>query len=207
MTNDNEENFNRKITFLESNLRKSTLPPEKILKDLEIGQDSVILDAGAGSGYLSIPAAKQTDNVVFALDMDQRMLNVIKRKAETEDLENIRLIQGDIGDIPLPNESVDIVIASLILHEVESLSIALKEISRVLKRGGYFLCLEYEKEEIKEDSQGQQGPPMNKRIPASSMEEALANVGLETFKKTMPKKPVYILKARKMEKIFGDSLL
>lgn len=197
MISDNEGSFNRKIAFLESKIRKDTLPPEEILKDLEIGPDSIILDAGAGSGYLTILAAKQTENLVFALDMDLRMLDVIKQKAEAANLKNIKIIKGDIGDIPLKDESVDIVIASLILHEVESLSLVLKESGRILKRGGYFLCLEYEKERTEGELQG---PPLDKRIPASAMEKELLKVGLETIKKTTYQKPVYILKARKTEK-------
>ena len=75
--------FMNKIAFLDDAKRKSTLPPEEILNMLPIQKGINVLDAGAGSGFLTIPAAKQTDGIVFAVDMDERMLEVIDTKSKS----------------------------------------------------------------------------------------------------------------------------
>lgn len=99
-------------------------------------------------------------------------------------------MQGDISQIPLENKSIDIVLASLILHEVEPLAPVLEEICRVLKTGGYLLCMEYEKEESTA-----QGPPMHIRIPSSKME--LFSAGFRMVQKVLPGESIYIMTAQK----------
>lgn len=188
--------FTNKIAFLDSIQRRQTLPPEEILNMLSIKKSDSILDAGAGSGYLTIPAAKQVEDTVYALDMDTRMLDVIDKKAKDENISNIKLVQCSIDNIPLPNKTVDIALASLILHEVEPLTKVLQEISRVLKAEGIFLCLEYEKEESNPN-----GPPMHLRIPSSEMETELINAGFSIVKKVIPKEFLYIIIAKKNDGI------
>lgn len=191
---DGTQNFMNKIAFLDSAMREAALPPDEILNMLPIQKDSCILDAGAGSGYLTIPAAKQTDGPVFALDLDERMLGAINTKARAEKLINIRPVQGNIDNIPLPDNSVDIALASLILHEVRSLPAVLTQISRVLKTGGHLLCLEYEKEESPIN-----GPPMHMRIPSADMEQALIAAGFQGVRKVLPRESMYIITAIKTE--------
>lgn len=187
-----EQNFMNKINFLDGVMRKKALPPEDILNLLSIQEKSHILDVGAGSGYLTIPAAKRTDGTVYALDMDARMLEVIDTKAKAEKITNIQLMQGNINSIPLPDSSVDIVMASLILHEVKPLPSVLTQMNRVLKTGGHFLCLEYEKEESTV-----KGPPMHIRIPSVEMEQELISAGFNIVQKVFPGESIYIITAKK----------
>lgn len=188
----NDQNFMKKIDFLDGVIRKKMLPPEEILNLLPMQKKSCVLDAGAGSGYLTIPAAKRTDGTVFALDMDPRMLNVIRSKAISENITNIQLIQGGIAPIPMADNSVDVVLASLILHEVGPLSPVLGQMHRVLKVGGYFLCIEYEKDESVVE-----GPPMHIRIPSAEMEKELISAGFIIEQKRFIKETIYIITARK----------
>lgn len=186
--------FINKIAFLDGRQRKELLPPEEILNLLTINKSDNILDVGAGSGFLTIPVAKMVNESVFALDMDQRMLKVIQAKAEDDNIDNIKLIQGNIDNIPLPAESIDIVLASLILHEVKELPKVINQIGLVLKSGGHFLCLEYEK-----DERFVQGPPMNIRIKSSELEEELMRAGFNIVRKEFPQESIYIIIAKKPE--------
>lgn len=192
-----EKKFMDKVAFLDGIQRKQLLPPEEILDMLSINKSDRILDVGAGSGYLTIPIAKRVNETVFALDMDQRMLKVIQTKSQDENIGNIELVHGEIENIPLPVESVDIVLASLILHEVRPLSKVLQQINSVLKTGGHFLCLEYEK-----DENYVQGPPMDIRIHSSKMEEELINAGFSVVQKVFPQEAIYIMIAKKQEVLF-----
>lgn len=189
-----DQNFMNKINFLDSVMRKKMLPPEELLKLLPIQEGSNILDAGAGSGYLTIPAAKCTTGTVYALDMDVRMLEVITIKANADNITNIDLLQGNINNIPISDNSVDFAIASLILHEVGPLSPVLAELFRVLKEGGSVLCLEYEKEES-----SIQGPPMHIRISSVSLEQELIAAGFLIEQKFIPGESLYIITAKKQE--------
>ncbi|WFR55757.1 class I SAM-dependent methyltransferase [Anaerocolumna sp. AGMB13025] len=189
-----DQNFMNKINFLDSVMRKKMLPPEELLKLLPIQEGSNILDAGAGSGYLTIPAAKCTTGTVYALDMDVRMLEVITIKANADNITNIDLLQGNINNIPISDNSVDFAIASLILHEVGPLSPVLAELFRVLKDGGSVLCLEYEKEES-----SIQGPPMHIRISSVSLEQELIAAGFSIEQKFIPGESLYIITAKKQE--------
>lgn len=169
----NHENFKKKVAYLDSDDRKNALPPEDLLAmlSLENEKDACILDVGAGSGYFSLPAARLLPGTVFALDMDQRMLDIMAEKAKAEGLSNLKLIQGDIEKIPLESGSMDAVLASLILHEFSNPSIALTDIFRVMKPGAKLLCLEFEKDESIIN-----GPP---RISPEALKKELTAAGFE----------------------------
>ncbi len=195
-----KKKFMDKVAFLDGIQRKQLLPPEEILNMLSIKKTDRILDVGAGSGYLTLPIAKRVNETVFALDMDKRMLEVVQEKSHNENVDNIELVHGNIENIPLPAESVNIVLASLILHEVRPLPNVLQQINRVLKTDGHLLCLEYEK-----DENFVQGPPMNIRIPSSVMEEELVKAGFSVVQKVFPQEAIYIIIAKKQEVLKNEN--
>lgn len=186
------KSFMNKIDFLDGIQRKGLLPPEEILSRLTINKSDSVLDVGAGSGFLTIPVAKMVNETVFALDIDLRMLKVIQAKADNLNIDNIKLLQGNIDNIPLPAKSMDIVLASLILHEVRPLPMVIMQISGVLKTGGQLLCLEYEK-----DEKFLEGPPMNIRIKSSELEEELIKAEFSVVRKEFPQESIYIIVAKK----------
>lgn len=190
---DNQQKFLNKIAHLDSEMRKRILPPEEILDLLPLNSKSVVLDAGAGSGFLTIPAAKITHKTVYAVDLDSRMLGVVRTKAADEGLENIQALLESIDALSLPDGSVDIVLVSLILHEVPSLTTTLDELARVLKPGGWLLCVEYEKEESPV-----KGPPMHIRIPSSLMKEELEGAGFSVEQYLVPSESIYLITASKV---------
>ena len=151
-----------------------------------------ILDLGAGTGYLTIPAAKMVEGFAYALDIDPRMLKIIDTKAQLEGISNIQLVEGSIEDILLSDDSIDIVLASLVLHETKLLATTLQQIKRVLKEGGQFMCLEYEKTES-----SLEGPPLHIRVPSSVMEQELENCGFSIVQKVFLKDSLYIITAKK----------
>jgi len=192
-----KERFKNKIKFLDNPERRRDFSPDKLLKMLPIKKTNNILDLGAGTGYLTIPAAHMTDGLVYALDLDPNMLELINSKAQDDNIKNIELIKGSIDYIPLADNSIDIVLASLVLHEIKTLANTSQNINNVLKEGGYFLCLEYEKKESSID-----GPPMHIRISSSIMEQDLKNVGFTISQKTFLREDVYVIIAQKQSERF-----
>lgn len=106
------------------------------LLDTGLLNDSVTLvDLGAGDGYLSRAVSPRVKKVV-AVDISGEMLKELKKKAAQEGLTNIRTIEGDGCDMPLEDESADLVCTNMFLHHIEEPMLAIKEMYRVLKPEG-----------------------------------------------------------------------
>lgn len=190
---DANQNYLTKIAFLDSKQREQLIPPEVLIRQMPIEKNHILLDVGAGTGFFTIPMAEFTTGKVYALDPDARMLSVIEEKAIERGMTHIELIQGYIEDLKLTLNSVDFVMASLILHEVPSLTNALSIINDVLKVGGHLLCLEYEKDDLIID-----GPPMSIRIGSETLKKTLQSIGFEIVKKTKINDALYTVLAVKM---------
>lgn len=181
-----------KISFLDNPERRSVFPPEELLEMIPIKKTDNVLDLGAGTGYLTIPAAQVSEGTVYALDIDPKMLKIIDTKAKNDNITNIKCLEGSLDDIKLSDSSIDVVLASLVLHEINPLSKAFKQVKDVLKEGGHFLCLEFEKEESSTN-----GAPSHIRIHSSTMEQELINVGFTIEQKLFPKDSLYVIIAKK----------
>lgn len=97
--------------------------------------DMTLVDLGAGDGYLSRAVSKHVGKVI-AVDISGKMLKELERKAAKDGLSNIRTIESDVCDMPVEDESVDLVCANMFLHHMEEPVLALKEMYRILKPGG-----------------------------------------------------------------------
>lgn len=190
--NEPDKKFLNKITFLDSRQREQLIPPEDLISQMPIKKNHTLLDVGAGTGFFTIPMAENTSNKVYAMDPDERMLGVIENKAAEKGLINIELIQDYIENLNIQHNSVDFVMASLILHEVSSLTKALSNIFEVIKTGGHLLCLEYEKDDLIIE-----GPPMSIRIGSEELEKVLTLTGFEIVKKTKINESIYTVLAVK----------
>ena len=96
----------------------------------------VVIDGGAGTGRVTLEAAR-TAGRVFAVEPVTRLRQFIKDKAIEADLRNIYVQDGFLHDIPLPNNTADVLITSHALGW--HLERELKEFERVVKRGGYII--------------------------------------------------------------------
>jgi excisionase family DNA binding protein len=97
--------------------------------------DMTLVDLGAGDGYLSRAIASRVDKVI-AVDISGEMLKELSKKAAQDGLVNIRTIVADGCDLPLEDESADLVCANMFLHHIEEPALAIREMYRVLKPGG-----------------------------------------------------------------------
>jgi ubiquinone/menaquinone biosynthesis methyltransferase len=98
-----------------------------------------VLDLACGTGDLALLAAARGARVV-GLDLAPRMLQ--RAHAKTPD-GRAAYVCGDMGALPFPDESVDVVMAGYGLRNVPLLDVALAEIRRVLRPGGRFLSLDF----------------------------------------------------------------
>ena len=101
----------------------------------------VVADLGAGEGLVSQLLARNAKQV-WCIDNSPRMVEVGTELARKNDLSNLTYKLGDIEQVPLPNESVDLAILSQALHHARHPLKAVEEAHRILTPGGQLLILE-----------------------------------------------------------------
>ena len=112
------------------------MPPS--LDRLDLGQGMRVIDVGCGPGRLTIPVAKalEPDGEVVALDIQEGMLERLRRRTVAAGLKNIQPIQGGIGQVEIESNSFDRALLVTVLGEIPDPEAALREIHRILKPGG-----------------------------------------------------------------------
>lgn len=98
----------------------------------------VVLDLGSGGGLDVLLAARQVgaDGFVYGVDMTDKMLELARRNAAKAGVTNVEFRKGDLEDLPLPADSVDVIISNCVVNLTPDKSSALAEAFRVLKPGG-----------------------------------------------------------------------
>ena len=123
--------------WLKNPVRRIFEKPESILGQLGINKDSCILDYGCGSGLFSIPAARlAAEGKVFALDTQALAISDVEKEKAQHGLYNIQTILSNSNSIPLPSDSIDLIILSRVIRYIKNRTQALAEMSRVIKLGG-----------------------------------------------------------------------
>jgi ubiquinone/menaquinone biosynthesis C-methylase UbiE len=102
-----------------------------------------VLDLGSGTGLLTLAAARKACKVI-ALDASAEMLARTSRNLGAEGMGGIELIHGDMRRIPLPDESVDLVVSSYAFHHLgdDGKELAAAEALRVLRPGGRIVVVD-----------------------------------------------------------------
>jgi ubiquinone/menaquinone biosynthesis C-methylase UbiE len=99
--------------------------------------DKVVADIGCGQGNELLAYAEAGTTTVYGVE-PSRVMRTLATEA-TEHNATIEILAGDFSNIPLPDESLDIVTARYALHILSDLTPAFREVARILKPGGTFL--------------------------------------------------------------------
>jgi arsenite methyltransferase len=104
----------------------------------ELREGETVLDLGSGGGIDVILSAKRVGptGTAYGLDMTDEMLALAQRNARDAGVANVHFLKGVIEEIPLPAESVDVVISNCVINLSTDKAAVLTEIARVLKPGG-----------------------------------------------------------------------
>jgi SAM-dependent methyltransferase len=108
------------------------------LIDLRPGE--VVLDLGSGGGIDVLLSARRVGptGLAFGLDMTDEMLALALANKVTSGLTNVAFLKGQMEAIPLPANSIDVVISNCVINLAADKSVVLREAFRVLKPGGRF---------------------------------------------------------------------
>lgn len=106
----------------------------------ELSPGEVILDLGSGGGIDVLLSAKRVGPTGFAygLDMTDDMLAVAERNRKEAGAENVKFLKGHIEQIPLPDNSIDVILSNCVINLSTDKDRVLSEAFRVLKPGGRF---------------------------------------------------------------------
>ena len=104
--------------------------------------DGVLLDLACGDGRITVPVAALGGRVIAA-DISRVMLRILLDKASRNsiDLGSVVIARMNAFALPIPDNTLDCIIANSFLHLVSHPEKVIREIRRVLKPGGKFLCL------------------------------------------------------------------
>ena len=108
------------------------------LVELHPGED--VLDLGSGGGLDVLLSARRVapDGTAYGLDMTDEMLELARRNQAEAGITNASFVKGTIEDVPLPDDSVDVVISNCVINLSPDKDTVLREAFRVLRPGGRF---------------------------------------------------------------------
>lgn len=130
-------------------LDKADLPDAAVLASLGCGNPTAVaelhpgervLDLGSGGGIDVLLSAKRVgpEGRAFGLDMTDEMLALARRNAAEAGATNVEFLRGHIEAIPLPADSIDVVISNCVINLAADKDVVLAEAFRVLRPGGRF---------------------------------------------------------------------
>lgn len=100
-----------------------------------------VADLGTGTGYM-LPRLARHFRRVIGVEPSSRMIEAATELVEREGIENVELRTGELENLPISNESVDLALAVLVLHHVASPAGAVSELRRISRPGGSVLLVE-----------------------------------------------------------------
>ncbi|HXN27659.1 MAG TPA: arsenite methyltransferase [Candidatus Acidoferrales bacterium] len=123
------------------------IPQEALLASLGCGNPTalaklnageVVLDLGSGGGIDVLLSARRVgpSGKAYGLDMTDEMLALANENKHKAGIENVEFLKGEIEHIPLPDNSVDVIISNCVINLSADKDSVLKEAFRVLKPGG-----------------------------------------------------------------------
>jgi ubiquinone/menaquinone biosynthesis C-methylase UbiE len=107
---------------------------------IELEQGQTVLDLGSGGGIDVLLSAKRVGPTgkVYGLDMTDEMLALARENQQKAGATNVEFLKGEIEQIPLPDNSVDVIISNCVINLSADKGQVLREAFRVLKPGGRF---------------------------------------------------------------------
>ena len=168
------------LGLLEGPDRDAYQRPDQIMDALQIGENSVVADLGAGGGWFTVRLAirvRGPNGRVYAEDVQPEMVQAIERRLKREALTNVTTVLGTQTDAKLPAGKLDAVLVVDTYHEMEQPVVLLRNVAKSLKPNGLLGIINYKKDG------GGPGPAMEERVDPEQVIRAAAAAGLELKKR------------------------
>lgn len=156
--------------------RREWHDPDRVLAHLGLDRGQVVADVGCGPGWFTLPVAERVapDGLVYAIDVEEKMLERLMERANECAVTNIRPVLAEEEDeFPVPSSSCDAALVASVYHEVDPTFSFVNEVRRILRPGGLCLVVEWRPEATPV------GPPQHERLTPEDVTREWVGAGFE----------------------------
>ncbi len=152
--------------------RLKFLPPETMIKALNLENPKNIVDYGAGTGFFTYYFAEKFPKArLFALDIEPAMIEELEN---TLDFDNLFALEISDYEMPFGENSIDAVWCIAVYHEMQTPEVWLNNVYKTLTKGGKLLIVDWDKNQ---DPKYSAGPPIDHRIDDKEILQILKDIG------------------------------
>ena len=163
-----------RIERLRSPERLAYFDPAKIWQVLNPGQNSTVLDIGAGVGYVTLPFAKNYPSAkIYGCDILEGMVGLLARDATDRGLANLETILMQPNCVPLPDGIADVIVMAQLHHELDEPEALMAECHRLLNSSGTVAVVDWT------DEDNGRSPTKGRRVPEATIRSHLSGAGFK----------------------------
>src|SRR5579862_5726985 len=121
----------------------------QVIEKLRLKPGDIVADIGSGSGTFSIPMAKAIapNGILYAVDIDQKMLDYVADRAKKEGVTNLKTVLGENDDPKLPVKNVDVAFFHRVLHMIEHRQVYVNATASYMKPDGRVVVIDKNRED------------------------------------------------------------
>ncbi len=171
----NPEDFAHYLSRLEDPERAAWQKPDEVIRALGLREGAVACDVGAGPGVFALLLARAVGNRgrVHAIDVDPRMIELLRERTRAAGLSNVNAVLAEDGEVALPPEPCDAILVVNAFHHFPDGPGALRRLAGTLRPGGVLANVDFHAGDLPV------GPPPEHKISREAFLEAAAAAGLE----------------------------
>lgn len=173
--------------------------PRQVMDKIGVQPGMVVADVGAGDGYFSVYLAKRVGKTgrVFANDIDEKALGILRERCQWEKIKNISIIKGKPDDPLLPEGAVDLALLVNVIQQIENPSVFFNNLKKSLKPGGVIVFIQWDADKMAAEHPGLDSDfraEFSRQNTLMMIDKAgLDVISTETF---LPVQNIYICKPR-----------
>ncbi len=177
--------------------------PKRVMNEIGVKPGMIVADIGAGDGYFTFQLSERVgkDGRVYANDIDDNALQVIRDRCSEDEIKNVTVILGKEDDPLLPENSIDLALMVNVIHLVKVPRMFLKNIKHSLKQGGRLVVVQWDAEKMDPESPG--WDPKNRALFTQQTilrQIYRANYEVVQIKNFLPMQNIYICQPAEKEK-------
>lgn len=125
------------------------LKVNEVVEKLKLKPGDIVADIGSGSGVFSIPMAKAIapNGILYAVDIDQKMLDYVVERGKKEGVTNIKAVLGEYDDPKLPVKDIGVAFFHRVLHMIEHRQAYLNATAKYMKPDGRIVIIDKNRED------------------------------------------------------------
>ena len=161
-----------RIERLRNPARLEHFEPSLIWSELGFAGERVAIDVGSGVGFITLPLARAfPDAEIYGCDILEGMVELLRDAAAAEGLDNLTSLRMMPDQIPLSDDSADLLVMAQVHHELDAPAPLLLECRRVLRPQGQIAIVDWK------DEDNGASPPAGRRVPPDVIRAQLETAG------------------------------